>query len=289
MEEIFDIAIIGGGPAGLSAALTGRVRKKSVAIFESGNFSVKLKKAHEVDNYLGLPHVTGATLMEQFYNHAMSYKPTVIREKVVNVFPGEVTTLLTPNGAYQAKTVIITTGVNMATSVEGEKDFLGRGVSYCATCDGAFFKGKTIAVCAYMEEALEEVAFLAELAEKVYLLVMFAGELPTLPDNVEVLKGKKLEALEGDTKLKALRLSDTSLEVDGVFFLRQADPLDNLVPGILLEENFIAVNHKLETNLAGLYAAGDVTGAPLQIAKAVGEGQAAALNAISYLARRVNQ
>ena len=127
-NEIFDIAIIGGGPAGLSATLTGRIRNKSIALFEHMDFSKKLQKAHIVDNYLGMPQITGQGMMQQFVAHCMAHNPTVIKEKVINVFPGDnIFTILTPGDTYEARAVIIATGVVATTLFSGEKEFLGTG------------------------------------------------------------------------------------------------------------------------------------------------------------------
>ncbi len=285
MTDVYDIAVIGGGPAGLSAALTGCVRNKNIIVFDGGGFSQKLRKAHFIDNYLGMECISGQDLMERFLVQVRKYNPFICNEKVLNVFPGELFTVLTANCVYKAKTVILSTGVAQGNPIKGEKEWLGKGVSYCATCDGNFFREKKIAVCAFMKEALEEVKYLAELAEALYLVVLFEGPVIDVPDNVKVIKGVRPLEIAGEKGGISLTLTMGELHVDGVFLLRQADPPDKIVEGIVLYNSSIAVNRKMETNIPGLYAAGDITGSPLQISKATGEGQVAALEAISYISK----
>ena len=124
-DQIFDVAIIGAGPAGLSAALTARVRNKSVALFEHMDFSPKLQKAHAINNYPGLPATPGKDLMKQFADHALAAGPTLIKEKVTNVFAGDTFTLLTPNNTYEAKAVVLAIGVSNSAMLNGEKDLVG--------------------------------------------------------------------------------------------------------------------------------------------------------------------
>lgn len=284
MAEVFDIAIIGGGPAGLSAALTGRIRNKSIALFEHMGFSQKLQKAHIVDNYLGMPQVTGAGMMQQFAAHCLAHQPTLIEEKVLNIFPGDVLTLLTPNGTYEAKTVIIATGVVPTTLFGGERDFLGRGVSYCATCDGMLYRGKDVAVISYTQEGEHEAEYLSELCRSVYYLPQYKLETP-LRSEIHVVKGKPRE-IRGDVAVETLVLPEQTLDVHGVFIIRQSDPVENVLPGLALDGEVIAVQRDLSTNIPGVFAAGDCTGRPWQIAKATGEGLVAVLSAIQYLDKK---
>lgn len=281
-DNQFDIAIVGGGPAGLSAALTARVRNKKVALFEHHDFSTKLQKAHVVDNYLGIPQVTGAGLMQQFSAHALAHQPTLIKEKVVTVFPGEVFTLLTPQTTYEAKAVILATGVVPTVLFGGEKDFLGRGVSYCATCDGMFYKGKDVAVISYTAEGEHEAEFLGEICRNVYYLPQYQSEFAPRSSNIQLVR-QKPKLIRGETAVDALETDQGSIKADGIFILRQSDPVENVLPGLELQGEVIKVQRDLSTNIAGVFAAGDCTGKPWQIAKAAGEGLVAALSAITYI------
>lgn len=284
-KEIFDVAIIGGGPAGLSAALTGRIRNKSIAIFEHMDFSKKLQTAHIVDNYLGMPQITGQGMMQQFVSHCMSHNPTVIKEKVINIFPGEkLFTLLTPNDTYEARTVIIATGVVATALFNGEKKFLGRGVSYCATCDAMMYRDKDVAVISYSEEGEHEADYLQELCRTVYYLPQYKN-VPAIRSDIKLIH-EKPKAITGDVVVENLVLDKESLKVHGVFIIRQSDPVENVLPGLELEGEVIKVNRDMSTNIPGVFAAGDCTGRPWQIAKATGEGLIAVLSAISYLGKK---
>ncbi len=286
--KVFDIAVVGGGPAGLSAALTGRIRNKDVALFEHLDFSQKLQKAHLVDNYPGLPQITGRGLMQQMSAHCLAHEPTLIKEKVLNIYPGEVFTLLTPAATYEAKAVILATGVVATVLFAGEKEFLGRGVSYCATCDAMFYKDKNVAVISYTTEGEHEATYLGELCRQVYYLPQYKGELPRFLDNVRVVTDRP-RAIKGDSQVEELATDQGGLAVDGVFILRQSDPVENVLPGLELEGEVIRVARDMSTNIPGVFAAGDCTGKPWQIAKATGEGLVAVLSAIGYLEAKARQ
>jgi len=283
-DKIFDIAVIGGGPAGLSAALTGRVRNKDIAIFEHLDFSQKLQKAHLVDNYPGMPQVTGKGLIQQIAAHCLAHNPVVIKEKVLNIFPGDVFTLLTPAATYEARAVILATGVVSTLLFSGEKDFLGRGVSYCATCDGLFYRDKKVAVVSYTTEGEHEAEFLGEICREVYYLPQYKTDKPPMlrGGNVKVLAAKP-RAIKGDSQVEQLVTDQDDLKIDGVFILRESDPVENILAGVELDGEVIKVSRNMATNIPGVFAAGDCTGRPWQIAKATGEGLVAVLSAISYL------
>ncbi|MBP2645078.1 MAG: trxB [Firmicutes bacterium] len=282
-ETVFDIAVIGGGPAGLSAALTGRIRNKNVVLFEHLEHSEKLQKAHLVDNYLGMPQVTGKGLMQQMLGHCQAHQPTIIKKKVMNIYPGDVFTLATPEEAFQARTVILATGVVNTLLFEGEKDFIGRGVSYCATCDGMFYKDKKVAVISYTPEGEHEANYLGELCRQVYYLPQYKKESSgSMRDNITVIAAKP-KLIKGDTEVESLVTEQEELAAAGVFIIRQSDPVENVLPGLELDGEVIKVKRDMSTNIPGVYAAGDCTGKPWQIAKAAGEGLVAVLSAIGYL------
>lgn len=290
MTKVYDIAIVGGGPAGLSAALTGRIRNKKVVLFERGEFSPKLQKAHMIDNYLGMPNVVGKDMMKTFEEHVMKHKPDLIKERVLNIYPNKKTFLImTEKTSYEAKTVIIATGVSANSNIKGEKEFLGRGVSYCATCDAMFFKGKEVAVVSYMSEAESEAEYLAELCNKVYYLPQYKTVESLKRSNIEVLPGLKPLQIKGETKVSKLITVKDELNVEGIFILRQADPINSIIEGIEMDKDSIKVDRQMMTNIPGIFAAGDNTGQPWQISKAVGEGLTAVLNAITYLIKTEKQ
>lgn len=288
-DNIFDIAVVGGGPAGLSAVITGRIRNKKVALFNHLDFSPKLQKAHVVDNYPGMPEITGKGLMQQISSHCMAHEPTHIKEKVVNIFPTDDTfTLLTPVKTYQARTVIIATGVVATALFEGEREYLGRGVSYCATCDGMFYRDKDVAVISYTQEGEHEANFLGEICRNVYYLPQYKGELAEMRSSVKVMNNRP-KAIRGDAQVDSLVTDKEDLKVHGVFIIRQSDPVENVLSGLELEGETIKVKRDMSTNIPGVFAAGDCTGKPWQIAKATGEGLVAVLSAITYLEKSPKQ
>lgn len=282
MSQVYDIAIVGGGPAGLSAAVTARIRNKSTILFEHGGFSAKLRKAPEVDNYLGIPKVTGVQLMDQFVEHCTRLNPTIMKEKVTNIYPDEICTIVTSTTTYQARSVIIATGVVSTALFPGEKNLLGRGISYCATCDGMFFKNKPVAVISYTKEGEKEANFLAEVCQKVYYLPQYKERAEGLHPDIEVIKEKPV-SVEGSDFVRSLKLKDGELAVNGIFVLRQSDPVENLLAGLEMDGEVIKVNRCMATSMNGIFAAGDCTGRPWQISKAVGEGLIAAIQAVSYI------
>ena len=278
-----DIAIIGGGPAGLSAALTARQRNKSVILFEAKGFSPRLSKAHKVENYLGLPDVSGKEMLDVFLSHVKKHEPTIIEDKVTSIFPGEKDfTVVTEQVSYQASTVIFTVGEPPSSAFPGELDFLGRGVSYCGTCDGIFFQDKKVAVIASSKESDEETDFLAGVCSEVVYIPLFKGEYYQ-NDKVKIVQEVPEEIL-GNEVVTTLKTDKATHAVDGVFIFREDHPLESIIEGLEMEDDkFIKVDSHMRTNIPGVFAAGDCTGHPWQISKATGQGLVAALSAVSYL------
>jgi len=281
-DQIFDIAIVGAGPAGLSAALTARIRNKSVALFEHMDFSPKLQKAHTINNYPGMPATTGKDMMKQFADHALSAGPTLVKEKVTNIFAGDTFTLLTPNNTYEAKAIVLALGVSNSAVINGEKELVGKGVSYCATCDGMLYRDKPVAVIAYTEEGEHEANFLGEICPVVYFIPQYKTEFQPAQPTIQVIKARP-QAVLGTEEVTGLMTDAGELKVEGIFLLRQSDPAETLLPELEMDGPFVKVNRDQATNVPGVYAAGDCTGKIWQIARATGEGLTAVLGAISYI------
>ena len=280
---IYDAAVIGTGPAGVSAALNLKIHNKSFIWIGSKNLSDKITKAERIANYPGFLNATGEELNRAFRAQigAMGIE---ITEAMVNAVydMGDHYALNMGADFCEAKTVILTTGVAMKNTLPGEAERVGRGVSYCATCDGALYKGKTVAVVSTNARFEHEVKYLAELAEKVYFLPTYKDP-GFIAENVETVTARAA-AVEGDKKPFTVKLTGgESLTADGVFFLRDSISLATLLPGLKTEDGHIAVDRNMATNLKGVYAAGDCTGRPYQYAKAVGEGNVAAHSVIEYL------
>lgn len=280
----YDIAIVGCGPAGLSAALNAKARRKSMIVLGGDFCSPKLHHAHKIDNYLGLPGLSGEELRERFLNHVREAGIAVQNAIVKSIFKNDPFFLLnTSKGDYTARAVVLALGVAAKNTIPGEKEFLGKGVSYCGTCDANFFKGKTAAVVGFARGAREEVKLLSEVCSKVFYLPQhddaFEGRFG---ENVEIIR-KEPTAIEGEKTVEFLHLGQERIEVNGIFIIRDFVPAGELLPGINLKENYIDVDGNMATNVPGVFAAGDCTGKPFQLAKAVGQGQIAALNAAALL------
>jgi len=282
METRYDIAIIGSGPAGLSAAINANIRNKSIIVFGSADLSNKLVKAPKINNYLGFYDVSGSEMKEKFESHIEKMGIQITYEKVNAVYAmGEYFVLQVNEKMYEATTVIIATGMEFTKPLKGEQEYLGRGVGYCATCDAPLYKNKVVSIVAYNKEGEEEANFVSELASKVYYIPMYKGEYK-LNSNIHVIKDIPVE-ISGEQMVDTLKLKNAEIKTDGIFILKDSVAPDQLVPGLLIEEGHIRVDRYMKTNIEGCFAAGDCTGKPYQYIKSAGEGQIAALSAVSYL------
>ncbi len=284
---IYDAAIIGSGPAGLSAALNLKIHGKSFIWFGDPGFSEKVRKAELVSNYPGLCPLRGTELAEAFLRQVGQAGLEIKRAMVTSVMPfGGHYALMAGENFFEAEAVILATGVTAVGTIPGEQEFLGRGVSYCATCDGNLYRGKTVAVVSNTPRFSHEVNFLAGLAGKVYYFPLHK-EREGLGENIEGMEGRIAE-IRGEKKVEAVLLQDgRELAVDGVFCLRDSISLSTLLPGLETRDGHIAVDRRMATNLPGCFAAGDCTGRPYQYAKAVGEGNVAAHSLLEYLAEKL--
>lgn len=281
LKSRYDLAIVGCGPAGMSAALNARIRELNFILLGSEVCSPKLAKAPQIDNFLGFPEIEGEQLRQLFLQHLKRMKIEVVPFKVTNIYPGPPFTLIGKEQNFEADAVILATGVSVQKLLQGEAEFLGRGVGYCATCDGPLYRNKVVAVVGYHPEAEAEANYMANICAKVFYVPYYKG-LKQLDSRIEVRQGK-VKAITGSDRAEHLELDQESLEVDGVFILRDNLPAQQLVSELEMEEGSIKVNHHLETNIPGLFAAGDCTGQPYQLIKAAGEGGVAALQAGKYL------
>jgi thioredoxin reductase (NADPH) len=281
--ERYDIAVIGTGPAGLEAAITAKIRNKKVLLLGSNRFSDKVEKAHTIKNYLGLCEVSGGEMQEAFQKHLEALDIQITQDRVNTVYAmGDFFGIQGHEEMYEASAVILACGMSVSKPFPGELENLGRGVSYCATCDAALYRGKSAIVIGYSKEEEKEAEFLAEIAEHVYYLPMYEDS-SSLENGIELITEKKPLAIEKNGQKVKLQLDNGELEADGIFILRESVPPSQLVPGLTIDKNQVVVDRALRTNIAGLFACGDITGAPYQYIKAAGEGNVAALSAVNYL------
>lgn len=281
MSDI-DIIIIGSGPAGLSAAITAKVRKKNILLLGQSDLSTKLVKAQTINNFPGFPGVSGKDLEAAFENHLKQMEIEITEARAAKIYDmGGTFAVQCGQDMYQAPAVILATGMITQKPFPGEEEFLGKGVSYCATCDAALYPGKTAAVIAYSKKEEDEAEFLAEYADKVYYIPMYDGA-DIDNEKIEIINEKPLEMM-GTEKLEALKTDTEELNVDGVFILRESIAPDYLFPGIEMDGNHVKVDIHMTTSVPGLFACGDIAGLPYQYIKACGEGNIAALSAVGYL------
>ncbi len=281
---MFDVAIVGAGPAGLSAALTLTSLQKNIVWFGVKAMSAKVRSAEKIRNYPGLPDISGREMAEVFAGQAAQMGIEITEKIVTGIYPiGDYFGILCDQESFEAKSVILCTGVEAVKPIPGELEFVGRGVSYCATCDGFLYRDKTIAVVCTSKELENEIEFLASVVKKVYLFPLYK-HVEIQAENVEISRKMPL-SIEGGMKVQSITLKDGTLEVDGVFMLKQAVTPSVLLYGLGMEEGHITVDRHCCTNIPGVFAAGDCTGKPYQYVKAAGEGNVAAHSAVGFLAK----
>ena len=282
MERV-DIAIIGTGPAGISAAVNARIRNKSFLLFGNDRLSGKVECSEYIDNYPGVAHITGAELNQSFREQMDGLGIEITGARITGIYNmGEYYLIMADSEEYEAKSIILATGVESRRAIHNEREFLGRGVSYCATCDGRLYRGRNIAIICDNKSMEEEVEFLAQIAGKIYYFPLFKSDFKK--DNIEIMT-IPVASIYGRDYVEGIELKNgTKIGLDGIFFLKQSVSADVLLRGLKMNDGHIVVDRNMSTNMPGCFAAGDCTGRPYQIAKAVGEGNIAAHSAIAYLA-----
>ena len=296
----FDVIILGGGPAGLTAAIyTARFGLKTL-IIEGKRLGGRSWGAHMVENYPGFPEgITGTELIERFVEQAEKFGTEFKNETVVGLFPmGGKHMAQTRKGFYEAKAVVVATGIQKKQlSIPGEMEYKGRGVSYCAICDAPFFRGKTVAVVGAGEEAVEDALKLTDFADKIYAIPGGEGykagikELQELLDHekVTLIEGADPESIGGNALVEHIALKGGEmdrLDVDGVFIILETVPTTSILTdaGIGTDaRSCILVDKNQATNVEGVFAAGDCVCGGMQVVTAAGEGGMAGLAALRYI------
>ena len=264
----YDVLVIGGGPAGLSAAINVRARGRSALVVSNPLEENPLWRAENVDNYLGLPGRSGAELLTAMRRHAEQAGAEFLAGKVLSALqmPDAWYVSVGPD-MYNARAVVLAAGVARGRKFPGEAELLGRGVSYCATCDGMLYRGRDVAVLGYSDSARREAEYLTSIG-----------------CSVTYFDRPRTCSIQGTDKVSAVTCDGETVPVEGVFLLRPAMAPTDLFPGLTLAGDYVAVDRRMATNLPGLFAAGDCTGGPLQVSKAVGEGLIAGQSAAAWAA-----
>lgn len=281
-HELYDLAILGCGPAGLSAAINATIRNKKVLVIGAEVCSPPLHKAQKIGNYLGLPDISGGELLERFMQHARHIGIEILNTKANNINQLDGTfNILVGEELVATRTIVIATGIPYRATLPREDFFLGKGLGYCATCDGPLYRGKDVIIIGHSDEGEDEANFMAEICSRVYYLPLYRL-VGKLDHRVQIIDSKP-GTIVGEDFVEGLELKDGSIiKAEGLFVLGGETAPDRLIPGLEIKNNHINVNRQQETNLPGVYAAGDCTGPPYQVAKSVGEGQVAGLNASKH-------
>lgn len=281
----YDIAIIGSGPAGLAAAINAKIRNKNIILFGNEDISQKLIKAPSIENYLGIGNISGLDLKNKFKKHIDDMGIEIIQKRINNIYSmGEYFTLVSGNDTYESTTVVLATGIEYGKMINGEEEYLGKGVGYCATCDAMLYRNKKVAIIGYNHEAEEEANFLSEISSSVYYIPMYKLE-NKINSSINIIDDRPLE-IKGEKLVNKLVLRKSELDIDGIFIIKDSVSPKYMVPGLEVEDSHIKSDKNMNTNIEGLYVAGDCAGKPYQYLKSAGQGQIAVSSAISYLDRQ---
>jgi len=302
-ENIYDVLIVGGGPAGLTAAQYAARAKLKTLVLDKSSTAGALAYTSHIENYPGvLGPVSGKELLDIFKQQALNFGAEHVTAQVIGVkVDTEIKEVFTMGTSYKGKSIIIATGsMGRKPTIKGEAEFLGRGVSYCAVCDAAFYKGKMVCVIGNSEEAVKEAGYLTKFAEIVYLISptkeLKVEHHPALDaPSLKVIAGSSVTAIEGSETVEKIKIMDqekkeTELPLSGVFiYLHGSKPIVDFLLGTmsLTEEECLESNRMMETPTRGVFAAGDVTCTEVrQVVTAVANGAVAALSAEKYLHHR---
>lgn len=299
---MYDIIIIGAGPAGLTAAIYARQARKSVLILEKESYGGQILKATKVKNYPGFSEISGFEFSTNLYNQAMVLEPDIKFERVIEVknLDGK-KHVITEKNEYLAKAIIIATGAeSRKLGLNNEEKLIGKGISYCATCDGMFFKDKDVAVIGGGNTAIDDAMYLSDIVKKLYLIYRrkeFRIESINLDklknkDNVEIILDTNVVDINGEDKLNSITLKHNDsgelkeLNVDALFIAAGHIPVTSMFDGLIKvdEKGYIISNEDCTTNMDGIFVAGDVRKKDIrQLTTACSDGTISALNACKYI------
>ncbi len=292
---MYDIIVVGGGPAGMTAAIYARRANKKVLVFEGKAYGGQILNATDVDNYPGFESISGYDLATNMYNQALKLGAEFKFEMVKKITKEK--KVITDNGEYEAKAIILATGAeNRRLNIVEEADYIGRGISYCATCDGNFYKDKDVAVVGGGNTALEDALYLSNICRKVYLIHrrdQFRGddkyvEQIKLDDNIELILNSQVVDLIGEDHLEKVTVKDNeenerTIDVSGLFIAVGQQPRNEMFADVVEidEKGYIKAHDEVYTNVEGIYVAGDTRNKVLkQLTTAVSDGSLAATIAI---------
>ena len=297
---MYDIIIIGGGPAGLTAALYACRANKKTLVIEKETFGGQITFSPKVENIPGFISLTGNEFAEKLVEQVLEQGADVESCEAIEIRDGEIKTVVTDDGEYQGKSVIIATGAkHRMLGIDGEERYVGEGISFCAVCDGAFYKNKTVAVVGGGNSALQEAILLSDTAKKVYVvqnLDFFTGEKKLVEqleqlDNVEIILGVTVDSFVGDNELEGIVIKNSAgetrkLELDGLFvaigLIPQNEAFKNVVK--LDGRGYAEVDESCETETKGIFVAGDCRTKKIrQVTTAAADGAIAALAACDYV------
>ena len=290
---MYDIIIIGAGIAGLTSAIYAARANKKVLIIEKQNYGGRIVSATAVKNYPGFINITGADLATNLYVQATSLGAELIYENALSIKNGRNKKVITDKNEYECKTIIIATGLERRSlNIPGEKELVGKGISYCATCDGNFYKGKTVAVVGGGKSAIQDALYLSDLASKVYLISRSELVEEVNKDNIEVITNYSVDNINSKDKLESIDIKDKSgntksINIDGLFVSIGYDSSNEEFESIIdLDDQGYIISDNTHTNLDGIFAAGDCVKKDLrQLVTAASDGAIAATEAIKYIGK----
>lgn len=299
---MYDIIIIGAGPAGLTAALYGKQARKNILVLEKQTYGGQILKANKVKNYPGINEISGFEFSTNLYNQVKELNPDIKFEEVIEIKNYDnFKEVITQKNSYKTKSIIIAAGAeNRKLGLNNEDKFIGKGISYCATCDGMFFKGKVVAITGGGNSAIDDALYLSNICKKVFIIYrqnefkIDSINLETLrqKDNVEFILNTKITDINGIDKLESVTVENNNtnkkldISVDGLFIAIGHIPVSSMCKNLVNTDNkgYIISNEDCTTNIDGIFVAGDIRVKKVrQLTTACSDGTIAVLNACKYL------